>query len=92
MERGISYGIMNGMGVASEAGVDQMQEDAENAINSISESFSGITNALTEFHKKGFLTPNNFTSISKNLREIGLDPNDFLDYNTRSIKDVNDLT
>ena len=92
MERGISYGIINGMGVASEAGVDQMQEDAENAINSISESFSGITNALTEFHKKGFLTPNNFTNISKNLREIGLDPNTFLDYNTRSIKDVNELT
>ena len=92
MERGISYGIINGMGVASEAGVDQMQEDTENAINSISESFSSITNALTEFHKKGFLTPNNFKNISKNLREIGLDPNTFLDYNTRSIKDVNDLT
>jgi len=68
-----------------------IQETAEEGIDKIAEDFSKVVPAIEGQLKKGALNITQFKNVKESLLNVGLNPEDYLNYNSRSIKNIEDL-
>ena len=93
--KNFSHGFYNGLveelAPTTELAAQVVQENAEAGIDKIAEDFSKVIPAIEGQLKKGGLNPQQFKAVKESLLDVGVDPEQFLNYNSRSIKNIDDL-
>lgn len=88
---GFRDGLVDNLAPATELGAQVIQENAEEGIDKIAEDFGKILPAIEGQLKKGSLNNPQFKAVKESLLDAGLNPEDYLNYNSRSIKNIEDL-
>lgn len=88
---GFRDGLVDNLVPATELGAQVIQDSAEEGIDKIAEDFGKILPAIEGQLKKGSLNNTQFKAVKESLLNVGLNPEDYLNYNSRSIKNIEDL-
>lgn len=88
---GFKNGLTDNLIPTTEGGALAIQEIAESGIDTIAEDFGKILPAIEGQLKKGSLNNTQFKAVKESLLNVGLNPEDYLNYNSRSIKNIEDL-
>lgn len=88
---GFKNGLADNLIPTTEGGALAIQEIAESGIDTIAEDFGKILPAIEGQLKKGSLNNTQFKAVKESLLNVGLNPEDYLNYNSRSIKNIEDL-
>jgi hypothetical protein len=83
--------LVDNLAPATELGAQVIQESAEEGIDKIAEDFGKILPAIEGQLKKGSLNNAQFKAVKESLLDAGLNPEDYLNYNSRSIKNIEGL-
>lgn len=88
---GFQRGLVDNLAPTTELAAQVVQESAEEGIDKIAEDFGKILPAIEGQLKKGSLNNAQFKAVKESLLDAGLNPEDYLNYNSRSIKNIEDL-
>lgn len=88
---GFGNGLADNLVPTTEGAALAIQEITENGIDTIAEDFGKILPAIEGQLKKGSLNNTQFKAVKESLLNVGLNPEDYLNYNSRSIKNIEDL-
>lgn len=88
---GFGNGLTDNLVPTTEGAALAIQEITENGIDTIAEDFGKILPAIEGQLKKGSLNNTQFKAVKESLLNVGLNPEDYLNYNSRSIKNIEDL-
>lgn len=88
---GFGTGLTENLVPTTELAAQAIQDIAEGGIDTVAEDFSKAIPAIEGQLKKGALNITQFKNVKESLLKVGLNPEDYLNYNSRSIKDIESL-